>query len=267
MLAFGCQPTSSTAKAPSDSESMPIPNEQRPSVSRAQRLGRMLFEHDSVGARATDAVHRRVHTLDSRVRGWLTLRSGDTWTVPFLTDDDGAVGVLYRVQFRGSIDSSPEVQVLDSPEPVDDTVIRMFSARETAKKQAVQFCSKTYNTVVLPATEFGQDGWLVYLLAATTDPEVMVSGGHHRFVISPDGRTVIERFQFTKACLTMPVPRVGAGEKVAGAMVTHLTSQTPTEAHVFLSLLHHVPIYVGVVEPRALWEVKGSRIELIATKE
>lgn len=267
MLAFGCQPTSSSARTPNSSESLPIPNEQRPSVNRAQRLGRLLFEHDSVGSRATDAVYRKVHTLDSRVRGWLTLRTGDNWIVPFLTDDDGAIGVLYRVQFRDSMDSSPEVQVLDSPQPVDDTAIRMFSARETAKSQAVQFCSKTYNAVVLPATEFGRDGWLVYLLAATTEPAVMVSGGHHRFVISPDGKTVIEHFQFTKACLTMPVPRARAGERVAGAMVTHLTSQTPTEVHVFLSLLHQIPLYVGVVEPRALWEVKGPHIELIATKE
>jgi hypothetical protein len=96
---------------------------------------------------------------------------------------------------------------------------------------------------------------------------VVVAGGHHRFVMSPDGGTVLEHFQFTKACLTIPARKAENGERVTGTVLTHLTSETPTEIHVFLSLLHHFPLYVGVVEPRAVWAVKGPHIELIATKE
>ncbi|HEY5960335.1 MAG TPA: hypothetical protein VIV60_27465 [Polyangiaceae bacterium] len=266
-LAIGCQPSGRGASSAEDSKPLPIPAAQISSVGRAQRLGQLLFAHDSIGARATDAVYRKFHTIDSRVHGWLTFKSGDDWTVPFLANDNGATKILYRVNFRGFLDATPQVDVLDNAEPLDERTSRMFAARETASRQDVQRCSRTYNTVVLPATEAGQQGWLVYLLAATTEPGAIVSGGHHRFVISSDGGTIIDHFQFTKACLTMPAPKVKKGERVSGTMVTHLTSETPTEMHVFLSLLHHLPIYVGVVEPRALWAVNGSRVELIATKD
>jgi hypothetical protein len=48
-----------------------------------------------------------------------------------------------------------------------------------------------------------------------------VSGGHHRFVISPDGGAVIEHFQFAKSCLTMPAPKVAQGERASATIVTH----------------------------------------------
>jgi hypothetical protein len=266
-LAIGCQPSSRAASSAAHSEPLPIPASQISSVGRAQHLGQLLFAHDSIGARATDAVYRKVHALDSRVHGWLTLKNGDDWSVPFLGNDNGATKILYRVTFHGFLDAAPQVDVLNNPETLDETTSRMSAARETATRQDIQRCSKTYNTVVVPATEAGQDGWLVYLLAATTEPGVIVSGGHHRFVISSDGGTVIDHFQFTKSCLTIPAPKVAKGERVSGSMVTHLTSETPTEMHVFLSLLHHLPFYIGVAEPRALWEVNGSRIELLAKKD
>jgi hypothetical protein len=266
-LSVGCQPSSQGKTASDDAKPLPIPSALLPGVSRAQRLGQALFEHDSVGARATDAVYRKVHTLDPRVHGWLTLKSGDSWVVPFLSSEGGATSALYRVKFDSFSDAAPKVEVLDAPAPVDETTARMFTARETAMRQDFQRCSKNYNTVVVPAAELGKDGWVVYLLAATTETGVIVSGGHHRFVVSADGRSVVDRFQFTNACLTIPSPKLAEGERVAGSMVTHLTSEAPTEVHVFLSLLHHVPFYVAVAAPRALWEVEGQHIELIATRD
>jgi hypothetical protein len=268
VVSAGCQPTSH-GKAPSEnSQPLTIPQEQIPNVRQAEHLGQVLFEHDSVGARATDAVIRKVHNIDARVRGWIETKQGEGWLVSFLTTDNGTTNLLYRVTFSSFLDPDPKVEVREQPEPVDETTARMFAARETAKNQNIQFCSKNYNTVVLPAIELGREGWVVYLLAATTEPGVIVSGGHHRFIISPDGTTVVDHFQFTKACLTIPAPNeTKDGGKVTGTMVTHLTSETPTEVHVFLSLLHHLPFYVGVAVPRALWEVNGSHIELLARKE
>jgi hypothetical protein len=266
-LSVGCQPSGHGKTASDEAPRPPIPTTLLPGVSQAQRLGLLLFVHDSIGARATDAVHRKQRNFDPRVRGWLTLRSGEGWVVPFLTNDGGAIAALYRVRFASSADAEPEVEVLDNPEPVDETIARMFDARETAKHQSFRVCSNHYNTVVLPGAEIGQDGWLVYLLAATTEPGVVVSGGHHRFLVSADGRNVVDHFQFTKACLTLPAPKPPAGARVTGAMITHLTSETPTEVHVYLSLLHHMPFYVSLPKTRTLWEVDGRDIELIATQD
>ena len=72
---------------------------------------------------------------------------------------------------------------------------------------------------------------------------VIHAGGHHRLLVSPDGRRVLSQFAFTKACLTMK-PDIAEDERLASVVVSHLVSDTPTEMHVFLSLLHRQPIYV-----------------------
>lgn len=244
---------------------IPPPAALQPSVTWAKHLGRMLFEHDSVAARATDALMARLTSPDPRVRGWLEIQDQNGWVVPFLTDAGGSISALYRVRFETFLDPAPRVEIVDPPEPVDETTARMFLARQTAAHQTVAHCSKNYNSVVIPGQELERDGWLVYLLAATTEPGVLVAGGHHRFLVSPDGGTVIEHFQFTKACLTIAPPELDSKERVAASIITHLTSATPTELHVFLSLLHRRPVYVGVVEPRAFWRVDGTEIALLAT--
>ncbi|MGC4067451.1 MAG: hypothetical protein QM784_22950 [Polyangiaceae bacterium] len=267
LVTIGCGASQHKQGASEDSGPLEIPAAQRPNVERSRQLGQEIFEQDSISARATDALRSKVKTLDPRTRGWLTLKNGEQWTVPFLIRDGNALDVLYRVKFKNFLDGSPEVEISDPPTPADDGIGKMFAARETAMQQQFQACSDRYNTVVLPATALGKEGWLVYLLAATTEPNVVVSGGHHRFLVSPDGTKILDHFQFTKACLNLPFPKVERGERVGAMMITHLTSDTPTEMHVFLSLLHQTPLYVGVVEPRAVWAVDGSRVRLIATKE
>jgi hypothetical protein len=267
LLAMGCGASHSRPAKADDTQPLEIPEAQRTSVERSRRLGQQVFEQDSISARATDAIRSKVQNIDPRVRGWIALENGGEWTVPFLTRDGDTLGRIYQVKFKSFLDGSPEVEITDPPVAVEEIVGKMYAARETATQQQIQACSDRYNTVVLPATNLGREGWLVYLLAATTEPNVVVSGGHHRFLVSPDGTKVLDHFQFTKACLNLPFPKVERGERVGAMMITHLTSDTPTEMHVFLSLLHQTPLYVGVVEPRAIWAVDGSHVRLIANKD
>jgi hypothetical protein len=44
-------------------------------------------------------------------------------------------------------------------------------------------------------------------------------------------------------------------------VITHIISETPIETHVFVSLLHKVPVYVGTA--RGVWRVEGDRIAFI----
>jgi len=50
-------------------------------------------------------------------------------------------------------------------------------------------------------------------------------------------------------------------------VVSHLTSETPTQFHVFMSLSYGKPIHVTTVDNKLLWVVDGGKIRISASKE
>ena len=102
------------------------------------------------------------------------------------------------------------------------------------------------NTVILPNTDGG--GFLVYVLATTTVPNVMVLGGHYRFTVTPDGRKIVQADELSRTCLTLDLK---PSDK--HVVVTHHVSNAPIETHVFLGLLHKMDIGVVIAASETLW--------------
>jgi hypothetical protein len=127
------------------------------------------------------------------------------------------------------------------------------TALRTARKTPVPRVDAPYNDVVLPAELIGEAGWLVYELAATTNAEEMLVGGHTRIKVSADGTTVEEVFPFARTDLRVP-----AGKAVTKITLTHIASQTPLEHHVFLSLLYKK--HLRVLTELGAWDVEHGRI-------
>ena len=73
------------------------------------------------------------------------------------------------------------------------------------------------------------------------------------------GKIVSER-AFTKSCITM-APQALANTTPAALIITHLLDPTPTEIHVYLSLLSRLPVYVGTTDAR-VWLVNGAAVFL-----
>jgi hypothetical protein len=184
----------------------------------------------------------------------------DTLTVTFVGTGASGPEARQRVAFPDGIEGAPVLEQPTAPAPLDARDTAMVVARQTAAGQPFMICSDRYNTVVLPASTVGKNGWLVYLLAATTKPGVVVFGGHHRFLITPDGRSALEHQPLSRSCLTSPPPEMPPGARLESSFVTHLVTDTPTEVHVFLSLSHRLPIVVGVAHRNELWRVEGRRI-------
>ena len=88
------------------------------------------------------------------------------------------------------------------------------------------------------------DNWLVWLLTATTDANILPMGGHYRFRISADGLTVVRRDLLSTGCLNMALTSPDHPQRPEALVVTQIVSSGPVETHVFLSLQHHIPIYV-----------------------
>jgi hypothetical protein len=101
--------------------------------------------------------------------------------------------------------------------------------------------------VVLPGALLGERGHLVYALAATIEPNEVVIGGHHRFLVSEDGNTVLKEQPLSKSCLTLE--RQG---NIDWFTVSSLMP-FPNESHFFVSLLYRAPLYLAI--GRRLWEI------------
>ena len=148
---------------------------------------------------------------------------------------------------------------LDPPQPLSPEHLAMFHARQTALTVLnTHRCTEQYNPVVLSGDAFGTEGIVVYLLAATTRPDEIMVGGHLRVDLSRAGTEVITVKPLSKSCLAIPLKR---DHQAKSAVFTHLISSMPTEAHVFLSLLYRLPLYVGT--DFGLWKIENGKILLI----
>ncbi len=269
-LAFSCAFLTllSTTVTAADEE---IPAEYRPAIERAEYLGTALYVHDVAAARASDELtKRRVFKKDKRVQGWITeiVEGGDV-VVTFAGEDGGAAMALYRVRVPPE-GRTATYEALVPAQPLSVSERALFAARTVATAEfskRKEICSTMYNTVVLPIQRPGDPFILVYLLAATTKPDVLVAGGHVRYEVSPDGAHIEGERTFTKSCLELPLAPPKKDHKLASLMMTHLLDPTPTEVHVFLSRLHDMRLAIGAVESGILWEVLGSEIGFVTRRE
>lgn len=240
----GCAP----AEAPTPK---PIPPELAPLVEREERQGRLIYAKDSAAAFATDAIIDQLKS-DGRSRGWIVVPSGDDWLVRFMTADAKAIFDVSVMPGRPA-----KVVASKTAQDVPGSQASMFRARQTAARQDFKACSTKYNSVVL-ASEAGE-GWTVYLLAATTEPGKILVGGHHRFEVSSDGRSVTSAIPLSNTCLTLNKDRTPEGQRVVAHYVTHLVTPTPIAIHLFLSLLHGKEFFVGTREEH-LWTIQDGTI-------
>jgi hypothetical protein len=225
-------------------------------LARIEALGEALYERDRAAWRATDALFAAVAPARrTALKGWIVTPDESGWRVRFAAGE-GASCALFDVPVA---EEAGPVREHSPCKALTATETTMFRARQAAIAALDDPCSERYNTVVLPAEMLGREGWLVYLLAATTTPGEVVIGGHKRIHLSADGGTVLASEALSNSCLTLELPpksaEGGAPEFLA---VTHVLSAVPSEIHTFVSLLHGLPLYVLTSD--GVWEVSSGKI-------
>jgi hypothetical protein len=123
---------------------------------------------------------------------------------------------------------------------------------------APRFPDRPYNFEVLDDPD--GEGFLVYALAATKDPNEVVAGGHSRITVSKDGTKVESVDRLSRSLLVLPKSGPGGASKAKALTMTHVVSPTPVETHVFLSLQHKMPFYVATGE-KEVWKVEKGTIK------
>ena len=226
-------------------------------LATTEALGRAMYRQDSAAWVATDALRPRVPDFRAaHLVGWIVEDHGADQRVRFLRDTGQGVEAGY------DIDVSPELKTRVS-EPADRALTPGEKANFAAWNSAAAnmtgqpICRPGYNHIVLKDPQ--GDGWLVWLLAPMPKMGAMPVGGHYRFSVSADGRTVTRRDALSASCLvaeaTTGVPPTG---KLAMSFVTHVISSTPVETHVFLQIQSGLPLFVAA--GNRIWAINAGHI-------
>ncbi|OWJ67356.1 hypothetical protein [Inquilinus limosus] len=231
-----------------------------PEIQRIEALGRTIYVLDNAAARATDLAFAQGANLRAAdMRGWVTDTSGPGILVRFIRQRGDRFEAAYDV----TVDRDGRAVAMTRPanSALTPEQAIQFAARNLAISGFAPLCAPplTYNTVVF--RDPGSRNWLVYLLAATTDPQVRMYGGHHRTLVSADGKRILSSANLTKTCLA-PRFELPPGSVPVADVVTELLSPTPTETHVFVTLLYGLPLTVGTMD-RRIWSVEQGRISLM----
>ena len=226
-------------------------------------LGKDLYRRDYMAATAFDALfaaHPEAKKLP--IEGWITNSDKEHQRVYFIQERDSHYSLAYIATFRGR--REPQIEDKQGT-ALPDLVAKRFAARRAAIAAIPVFMAKTYNFEVLDAPD--GKGFLVYGLASTKDPNEVVVGGHYRVTVSTDGKVQqVDALSRSFLVLQRQSPGVPKDANVVGLTMTHIVSNTPVETHVYVSLLHKMPLYV-VTSEHDIWRVSDGEITKMVDEE
>lgn len=255
-----------TSAVGSDPASAAVPAPYREGVQRAVKLGQALYMKDRAAWVATDELARRgVLKSETRVRGWVSQKLQDgLWRVSFMGGSAVDAKVYHSVDVLHGRAVGSSYTAFENGATPSTTTALLWKARITALAQRLAFCPGKYNAVVLPIGDdvTQPDGIIVYLLWATTDPEVINIGGHFRVDVDPKGETIVSVRALSNTCLSISKQPddPSAIPETAAVMANHPLAPHPEEHHVFASLVHDQVLVIGTDENRAMWVVDKGQI-------
>ncbi|MEZ5893471.1 MAG: hypothetical protein R3C58_10085 [Parvularculaceae bacterium] len=225
-------------------------------TAEAERLGRIIYDYDIAAWVATDLLVERIGALDGKVSGWIVEKADGGERVLFYRGSNGLFAPGYSIDVRKGKAVGASFAAYPADAALTPAQATMIKAREAGLKAGASGCSPSYNTVVIPDETIG---YLVYILAATTDPNAVQIGGHLRHDIDAAGENVVGFRKFTNSCIALSKVAPDGKSIVVALLVSQVLTAYPTEIHVWASLLHDIDLFV-VTGEKALWKVSGGQI-------
>ncbi|MBD3666564.1 MAG: hypothetical protein HUJ16_01295 [Kangiella sp.] len=250
---WGCQ--TSPKKNPRNVPLFYTP-EQILKIQFSEQAGHLIWVKDSMAWIATDKIQEELDLSSVKnPKGWIVhLDPEGKHRVSFYREKDDGQMLSYADVFYDDNLEFTKLQI----NPIRALTVKeqqMLAALSTASDNITEACSENLNTVVLEE----EAGWNVFLLTATTEPDVIPIGGAQRILVSQDGQNVIEKEHYSRACTKLEPMMKGA--KLKDAFMTHLIDDVPSPIHVFTSLSYGIPLMV--VTPIGAWTVVNGDIEEI----
>jgi hypothetical protein len=215
-------------------KSSPLSDDESAAITQR---GRMLAEYETAAGKAIKAV-AAMHPEQGTIERYIARKSADGWVVVFGRYNGQHDKFLLVYEVAPGTDPKLFTAKKDDP-PKEDAGFFFFAARAIdAAMQDFQGEKRPYHAAVLPA-ESNQMYVYVYPVPAT--PGVYPLGGDVRYLLSPDGSTIVARRQLHRAIIESrgSVPK---GAQVVGGFHSHVLSDVPEDTDVF---------YVLTRKPRA----------------
>jgi hypothetical protein len=222
-----------------------------------EKLGKELYERDHIASVGTDLMLEKHPEADQQpIRGWVSILGNEASTLYFVREKDGLLSLAYTVTFPR--DGKPFVKD-QIGEALPENVRLRYLAKKTAFAAVPKFYTPNPNGEVLDDPT--GKGFLVYVLSSTTKPDEMVVGGHYRITVSADGKKAeaVDALSRSLLIISKNPSNLPKGSEPVAAFMSHIVSSTPVETHVFVSLLHHRPLFVSTSE-KDIWQVENGTI-------
>jgi hypothetical protein len=217
--------------------------------------GRDLAGYDAAAWHASDALQAKQSKEGSVVR-YIAHQIDKRWVVAFGRLDEK--GAKFLIAYEATQGDKPDVfDVKEMTPPKADTGFTLAAARaiDVSLKDFMEHFEgeqRPYNVAVLPA-EKGQI-W-VYLVPASTKPNVWPLGGDVRYLISADGTKVVSKRQLHKSIIEIEPPKDKNNQQVAGGIHTHVLDDTPEDTDVFHVLSRKPSVPEIVITKQFVFEV------------
>lgn len=240
-----------------------VPKRFQPDIRLAQIQGRLLNQEDRAAWVASDlAVERKVFPNHPKANGWVAAQldfSGNLWRVSFTEKPADRQLSFYDAQ----VDlSRPEPKVAgqanDPASPLSDVDHFLAEYRDLLLRSDKWLrCTERYNYSLGVGLEDGKKVFIVKLLPSRTNDKIFPLGGFHefRFAAGEDRK----EFSQTRACVNVDTTE----QEPEAFVISHITSATPTQFHVFMSLSYGKPIYVATTQNGLNWLVEAGIIKLL----
>jgi hypothetical protein len=210
--------------------------------------GRALFEYDQSAWHATDAV-RATNPPTQALGRYIARKSDAGWKVAFghLNDTRDKFLVAYEAS-QGATLQDFTVKKLDPPQEDTSFYLAAAKAIDTALHD-FQGENRPYNVAVLPAPP---NQLYVYVMPAQTKTGIYPLGGDARYLITPDGGTIIEKRQLHKTIIEYDASSLPKGTTPAAGYHTHVLSDVPEDTDVFQVLTRQPPQpeYIGTMNKK-----------------
>jgi len=213
--------------------------------------GKLLARYDEIAWHATDAVEA-LHPPKGAVHGYVVDLRHDNWVCVFgaLNDDKTALNIAYETVSA----VEPEIdhqRAFTANQSDSGDLYREFLTMDTARS-AFGPHTQAYNDAVLPAPG---GGFYVYFYPGSTDNNIILMGGDVRYLVSADGKTVLETRKLHASIRQDEVHPKGM-QTVEMAFHTHVLSDVPEDTDVMYVLMRRPPVPELITSERFTYEIE-----------
>ena len=269
--ALGCgtipvRPTRYHAADLAQKKAIPIPDDLKDDVARAETIGADLYRRQLHARIGLEFLRDKKQPLDG-LGSWLIMgvmlgADGKPEGAPVLAvaTAESPPRLAYEVDLAISI--YPTFRRRDPPVDITPGPLEGFLAIERAAA-AVPKLTGRYDQILSLASYIGEEGGLVYLIAESDRPDDIVLGMHYRVLVDDTGTVAEVRPLSDSAASVSHLSGESAdGKNPPGVLIQHNLTASPLETHVLESLRHgRVPLLV--VTPRGSWRVTGDHVEYL----